>query len=172
MNSNPPDPGQNQAKPKRDYDIGYGRPPIATRFQPGGIGNPKGRPRRVKTVGQIIQDAMMTAVKIEVNGKSKTMTAQEVIIRNLVHSAARGDTKAIHALFGLKARYQDSADTTLTPSDLEASDRKIIEEFFAKVGTTGSDNAAPPPLASGEPQESTDQNKRTDTNTMPDATRE
>lgn len=119
--------------PNGDYEVGYGRPPVATRFRPGGVGNPKGRPKRAKTVGQIIQEAMMTPVRIEVNGKPKTMTAQEVIIRNLVHSAARGDTKAIHALFGLKARYQDSAETTLMPSDLEATDRKIIEEYLGKV---------------------------------------
>jgi hypothetical protein len=130
---------QEQTKSKGDYEIGYGRPPVATRFRPGDVGNPKGRPKRGKPVGQIIHDAMMTPVRIDVNGKPKTMTAQEVIIHNLVRSAARGDTKAIHTLFALKARYQESAETTLMPSDLEPNDRKIIEEYLAKI----SDNTAP-----------------------------
>ncbi|MGB6538751.1 MAG: DUF5681 domain-containing protein [Xanthobacteraceae bacterium] len=170
MSPSPADTNPDPARPKRDYEVGYGRPPVATRFRPGGLGNPKGRPKRAKTVGQTIQDAMMTPVKIEVNGNAKTMTAQEVIIRNLVHSAARGDIRAIHALFALKARYQDSADTTLVPSDIEASDRKIIEEYFAKVGAPGSENAAPQ-LTDDGTTETSDQTARTDTKPTPDATR-
>jgi hypothetical protein len=29
-----------------DYDVGYRRPPVAARFQPGRTGNPKGRPKK------------------------------------------------------------------------------------------------------------------------------
>jgi Family of unknown function (DUF5681) len=163
MSPIPAAPEPNQAKARRDYEVGYGRPPASTRFRAGGVGNPKGRPKRAKTVGQIIEDAMMTPVKIEVNGKPKTMTAQEVIIRNLVHSAARGDTRAIHALFVLKARYQDSADTTLVPSDLDADDRKIIDEYLAKVGAGHGDDA-PARLADQPDQENNDQSAKTDAN--------
>ncbi len=170
MSPNPADPKPDKDKPKRDFKIGYGQPPVATRFKPGGIGNPKGRPKRAKTVGQIIHDAMMTSVKIEVNGKPKTMTAQEVIIRNLVHSAARGDTRAIHALFALKARYQDSADTTLVPSDLDAGDRKIIEEFLAKVGASGISD--PPQPLSSEIEQNAGQTTRTDANPTSDDPKE
>lgn len=159
----PTDPQAPKAKP--DYEVGYGRPPLATRFRAGSVGNPKGRPKRAKTVGQIIQEAMMMPVRIEVNGKPKTMTAQEVIIRNLVHSAARGDTKAIHSLFGLKARYQDSTETTLTPSDLKANDRKIIEEYWAKISTSGTADASPVPSA--ETTEA-DQNTTMPADGMPD----
>jgi hypothetical protein len=118
--------------PDRDDQVGYGRPPIATRFKAGGVGNPKGRPKKTKTVGQIIQAALMTRVTVEENGRPKSVTAQEVIIRNLVHAAARRDTRAIHTLFALRDRYQDSPETTLDPSQLDADDRKIIDEYFAR----------------------------------------
>ena len=68
--------------PAHEYAVDYGRPPVATRFQPGKSGNPKGRPKKPKTVGRIIQDALMTRVTIEENGRSRRMTAQEVIIRD------------------------------------------------------------------------------------------
>ena len=32
-------------KDKRDYEIGYGKPPKQTRFKPGQSGNPRGRPK-------------------------------------------------------------------------------------------------------------------------------
>jgi hypothetical protein len=79
----------------------------------------------------------MTRITIEENGRRKTMTAQEVIIRNLVSAAARRDARAINTLFALKDRYQDSTATTLDPADLNTDDRKIIEEYLAGLSTDG-----------------------------------
>ncbi len=126
----------------KDYEVGYGRPPTATRFRAGGIGNPKGRPKKKKTVGQVIEEALMTRVRVEENGQSKTMTAQEIIIRNLVRAAARGDTRAISTLFALQQRYSDSPETTLNPAELESEDRKILEEYLAMLPTNGTDVAS------------------------------
>jgi hypothetical protein len=41
--------GRGRQQGGRDYEVGYGRPPVATRFRPGGVGNPKGRPKKKKT---------------------------------------------------------------------------------------------------------------------------
>jgi hypothetical protein len=38
--------GRGRQQGGRDYEAGYGRPPVATRFRPGGVGNPKGRPKK------------------------------------------------------------------------------------------------------------------------------
>jgi hypothetical protein len=122
-----------------DYTIGYGRPPVATRFPPGHSGNPKGRPRKVKSVGKIIHEALSMRVTIEENGRSRTLTAQEVIIRNLVNAAARRDVRAIHALYALKERYQDSTETTLDPAELQPEDRQIIEGYLATLRANGTD---------------------------------
>jgi hypothetical protein len=119
-------------RPRGDYEVGYARPPVSRRYKAGDVGNPKGRPKKKKTVGQIIDDAMMMRIKVEENGRSRTMTAQELIIFNLVRLAARSDLRAIRALFALRDHYHDSSDTTLNPSDLEAEDRKIIEEHLAE----------------------------------------
>jgi hypothetical protein len=143
----------------RDGKVGYGRPPIATRFKPGGVGNPKGRPKKTKTVGQIIQAAMMTRVAVEENSRTKFITAQEVIIRNLVHAAARRDIRAIHTLFALRDRYQDSPETTLDPSQLDADDRKIIDEYFARLPATSD---APPSDPAGEAKGMTSVNPKPD----------
>src|SRR5581483_1748948 len=120
-----------------DYEIGYGRPPKATRFKLGNRCNPLGRPKRKKTAGELIEEAMSEKVKIVVDGRPRSMTKQQVIILNLVNAAARGDHKAISTLFSLKTRYQDSSATTIDPADLGLNDREIIDQFLA--------NSAPPP---------------------------
>ena len=122
-----------------DYEVGYGRPPVAGRFKVGNVGNPKGRPKKKKTVGQLIEEGMLTRIVLEENGRSRTVTAQEIIILNLIRASARVDIRAIHALFALRDRYRDSKDTTMDPTDLESEDRKIIEEHLARLRASSTD---------------------------------
>jgi hypothetical protein len=124
------------------YEVGYKRPPVATRFRSGGVGNPKGRPKKQKTVGQMLDDALMTRVKLEENGRRRTLTALEIIFRNLVSAAARGDHTATRMIIGLYHRYKDSADTTLNSRDLDKEDREIVEDYFARLQAGGSRAAA------------------------------
>jgi hypothetical protein len=133
----------NRPEGPRNYEVGYGRPPVATRFQPGGVGNPKGRSKNKKTVGRMIQDALMTRITIEDNGRSRTVTAQEFIFLKLVRAAAGGDIRAINALFGLRERYQDSNETSVDTTELASEDRKLIETYFAALPKDTSENASP-----------------------------
>jgi len=131
------------------YEVGFGRPPVATRFKPGNRGNPRGRPKRKKTVNELLEEALNEKVRMLVNGRQKTMTKQQVILHNLVNGAARGDHKAIQTLFSLKARYQDSAATVINPAELDANDRQIIEDFLAN--RTSDASTGEPPAAEGDP---------------------
>jgi hypothetical protein len=154
-------PGSSRQPPTgEDYEVGYGRPPVGTRFKLGDIGNPKGRPRKKKTVGQTLQEALMMRIRLEVNGRWKTMTAQELMIQNLVRSAARGNTRDMRLVFALIDRYQDSPETTLNLTELESEDRKILEEYLAMQTKGGTDSASEPPADNTD--QDTDENKPTD----------
>jgi hypothetical protein len=123
--------------PAKDYEVGFRHPPVATRFKPGNKGNPNGRPKKRPTVGQIIEASLMTKVTVVENGRSKAMTAQEVIIRKLTLDAAGGDKRAVQTLFSLRDRYQDSNETTLDTTDLQSDDRKILDDYFAALQRNG-----------------------------------
>jgi hypothetical protein len=123
------------------YEVGYKRPPVATRFRSGGVGNPRGRPKKQKTVGQMLDEALMTRVKLEENGRQKTVTALEIIFRNLVSAAARGDHAATRTIFGLYQRHKDSAETTIDVRDLDKEDREILAEYFSRLQTSGTEPA-------------------------------
>lgn len=129
--------------PKRragDYEVGYGRPPVATRFRVGGIGNPKGRPKRRKTVGQSIEAALMAPHKIEENGRVRTLSAQDIIILNLVRMAARGNARAIQTLFALRERYRDNPAVNVSMADLDREDQKLIEAELDKLAKARNDS--------------------------------
>jgi hypothetical protein len=92
-----------------DYEVGYGRPPESTRFKPGCSGNPRGRPRKQKTTGALVQQALSRRMRIQENGRTTYLSAEEISLRQLANKAAKGDLKATKMLFDLKDRYQGSS---------------------------------------------------------------
>ncbi len=83
------------------YEVGYGKPPVATRFQPGQSGNPKGRPRSSPLVKNLVQQVMNGTLAIEQNGKLRRMPRKEALLLTLFGRAMKGDSKAAGSLLNL-----------------------------------------------------------------------
>lgn len=79
----------------REYEVGYGKPPKATRFKKGQSGNPKGRPKGCLNVATIVERTMSQKVQVKENGRTRTCTKLEVAITQLANKAAGGDFKAL-----------------------------------------------------------------------------
>ena len=79
---------------KNDYEVGHGRPPKHTRFKPGISGNPKGRPRSRKNLATVFDAASNERVSVTENGKRKTITILEAIMKQVTRKAAAGDQRA------------------------------------------------------------------------------
>ena len=93
---------QDDEKPRRrDYAVGYGKPPTHTRFRKGHSGNPGGRPG-----GMTAQRARALAVKelyrpvpVREGDKLIKMPAIQLVLRSTVALAAKGNGPAQRALF-------------------------------------------------------------------------
>lgn len=100
------DEGARHLPSKRlDYEVGYTKPPISTRFQPGQSGNPSGRRKgatkstplpalndeRLKTI--ILQEAYRSISINDQNGQINIPMAQAVV-RSLAINAAKGNQRA------------------------------------------------------------------------------
>jgi hypothetical protein len=113
------------------YEVGYGRPPVATRFKKGQSGNPRGRPRRDATVAQLLDAALSRRIEVTENGNARRMTMLAVIVQGLVNDAAKRDPKALRLLLTLLAQQRDGAGSGLSQPD-EAEDRAILMDYFAR----------------------------------------
>lgn len=60
-------------KPRADYEVGYGKPPKATRFPKGKSGNPLGRRKRRDPDAQDLLNLLNEPISVTLNGKSTTV---------------------------------------------------------------------------------------------------
>lgn len=77
-----------------DYEVGRGRPPLHTRFKPGGQGGP-GRPKGSKNRETLFKEAFDTPRPVTIEGRRKRMTAHALGYHQLATQAAKGNLKAI-----------------------------------------------------------------------------
>ena len=113
-----------------DYEVGYGRPPIATRFAAGNRANPSGRPRGSKSLGAVLQDIMRQKITVSEHGKTRRIPTLEVILRRLASDAMRSDPAAVKLLISLVDRYADSTVTAPRFNDLLAEDMAILARYL------------------------------------------
>jgi hypothetical protein len=105
-------------------DVGYGRPAIQTRFQPGQSGNPRGRPRR-RTIKADLRDALS-----ETTGRSDGSTKQQVLVRKLVDDAAGGDLASVKLLFGLTSSlFRDESDDA-NDEQIRPDDQALVDDIY------------------------------------------
>jgi len=82
------------------YKVGYGRPPLHTRFRKGRSGNPGGRPRRAAREGvkALALREAYRRITVKENGRALAMPAIQAIMRRQVGLAATGNVQAQRAV--------------------------------------------------------------------------
>lgn len=114
----------------KDKMVGYGRPPVASRFQKGQSGNPKGRPKGRKGVGKIFRDALHRKIEVREGERVRSMPKIEAAIEVNLNKALKGDQRAFAKLMDVAAKL---GIVELPTIEQELSDNKESDEAFATI---------------------------------------
>jgi len=140
--SNSDDDGTPRAK--RRYDVGYGKPPQHSRFKPGQSGNPRGRPKGVRSFNAQANELLTETIGMKEGDRIKRITMREALLRATIKAALGGDHRARHELF-LMIQQSEQEERTRAGNpglfaELQELDRDILADFQAQLSTKEEDD--------------------------------
>jgi len=116
-----------------DYQLGYGRPPQHTRFKRGESGNPTGRPKGSKNLTILFEKELKQCVVVTENGRRRSITKQEAMVKHLVNKAVSGDRPLMQLLLDeirlLEARVAESP----SGANLDEDDREVMRQIQERM---------------------------------------
>src|SRR5215469_10719620 len=126
-------PGIEMSEAKRDYKIGYGKPPRGRPFQKDQSGNPRG-PRR-KDMSSLLIAALNEPAYATIDGKRRKITKRQAIITQMVNESASANLRATKMLFDMMKEVEQKVGAAAPPepAKLSAPDREVVELFIARL---------------------------------------
>jgi hypothetical protein len=123
----------------RDYEVGYGKPPIHSRWAPGFCPNKQGRRKGVKNFQTEIKEELNAKITIQENGKRKRITKRRAIAKQIVNKSVNGELKALPVLLNQSPDLISERDQLAaifdTPDD-ESIMANLLERFRAAAQDT------------------------------------
>ena len=119
---------------KKDYTVGYKKPPKSGQFEPGQSGNPKGRPKGAKNLKTVLEEEFYEKVMLKENGKTKKIPKFQAMIKSLMAKAIKGDNKSAMTLINLALKTA-ATELDVNPEDAEltATDEAILAQLKASL---------------------------------------
>jgi hypothetical protein len=119
---------------KRDYEIGYARPPRHTRFKKGQSGNPKGRPGGTKNLSTLVNEALNERVIVAEDGGQRKITKRQAIVKQIVNRSAAADWRAARMLFDIVQRIESRMEAASSETaEFTAADEKVLAQLKTRL---------------------------------------
>ncbi len=104
------------------------------KFAKGQSGNPRGRPRKAKSVDAAILGAANEKVGITVNGRKKRIRKIEAVATQVLNRGAGGDPRSAKLALDYAQRAEDRLIAAPGASDeLSRSEEETLERFLARM---------------------------------------
>jgi hypothetical protein len=118
---------------RKDYEVGYGRPPKHSRFPKGRSGNPKGPRKGSRALKTDLDEALRATLTINVAGKKRRGTAQALSMYALAIKAATGDLRAAKLLADLVMTVFGPGDRGGTEAKLSKHDEELLDRLLERL---------------------------------------
>ena len=116
-----------------DYQVGYGKPPQHTRFKKGESGNPTGRPKGSKNLTTLLEKELKQRVVITENGRRRSITKQEAMVKHLVNKAVSGDRPLMQLLLDEIRLVEARAASSPSGTNLDEADREVMRQIQERM---------------------------------------
>jgi Family of unknown function (DUF5681) len=123
-------------KPKRgmsskDPEVGYGRPPVATRFRPGTSGNAKGRPKGRKNLRTLLKEAMTASIQIQEGQQTRRVSKLEGVVLRQLQGALKGNDRSAMAVIKMahQLRFLEDAENTAAETTISPEEERVLSEL-------------------------------------------
>jgi len=116
-----------------DYRVGYGKPPLETRFQQGQSGNPRGRPRGAKNLATLLEEALNELVVVNENAGRRRISKRKAALKQLVNEAAKGNWRALKLLVDILQDIERRSEPQTEQSSFGAADEKVLAQLEAQL---------------------------------------
>ena len=118
-------------------EVGYTRPPVATRWKKGQSGNPSGKKKGTPNLKSDLVAELAEIIQINEGGASRRITKQRALLKALAARGIQGDARAANLMLKLIERVLEPEQLpppTSTPVSPE--DEAILEAYLQRQSRT------------------------------------
>ncbi|MFC6637015.1 hypothetical protein GV827_22570 [Sulfitobacter sp. JBTF-M27] len=114
---------------RKEYEVGYGKPPSQAQFEKGKSGNPKGRPKGTRNFATDLDEVLAEQITITEGGQRRKVSSQLAALKRLKEKALKGDARALDRLLELANRRSSEIEGSNSERVLKAEEDDILERY-------------------------------------------
>jgi hypothetical protein len=116
-----------------DYEVGYKKPPLHTRFKKGQSGNGKGRPKGARNLRTELEEELQEKIVVREGQTRKEVSKQRAMLKSLTAKAMQGDTRAVALVVDMVYRLLHVDAPEMPDTELKDDDLSILKNYEKRI---------------------------------------
>jgi Family of unknown function (DUF5681) len=112
--------------------VGYGRPPVHTRFPPGKSGNPGGSRKKSKDLNARLKKAAEEKVEVQEGGRKRKVKKIDLAVTQMMNKAAQGQPAFLKMALK-EIQSAEASEPSAMPQELSDSDLEVITLVIHRI---------------------------------------